>query len=86
MTHRIPFTTCEHCGKRAYSTRKHARQVRHQGNHTYPCPHLDGKWHNGHFKPEVLRGEIARDEFYGPNGRGRIRYASPARRLGDAAA
>lgn len=76
MSHgiRVQWTTCEPCGKRAYVSRKDARKVKRPGLHAYECRHVPGTFHLGHLKGDVLAGHVARGDYYGPDGVGRIRH------------
>ncbi|MBV6758415.1 hypothetical protein [Rhodococcus opacus] len=71
----ISWVTCAPCGKRAYATRKDARKMKANTDlHPYRCPVNDEQFHLGHLQGDVLRGHVARDDYYGPNGVGRIRH------------
>lgn len=55
----------------------------------YRCKDNNAYWHYGHLAPEVLSGEVRRDQFYGSRGVGKLReYAGtrkPIVRKGQAA-
>jgi len=57
---------CGTCGKRAYLTRKAARNARRQlpnrgGTSVYPC---GGYWHIGHLPRSVRQGRANRHDIY----------------------
>lgn len=58
----VDWTTCPHCGKRSYASRKDARLVarRHRTGGTvmraYPCHQDAERWHVGHMSAATRRG------------------------------
>lgn len=58
------------CGKRAYRSRKAARQ---KARNLYPeslmnvykCPQVQDNWHMGHIPQDIRRGVISKGEVYG---------------------
>lgn len=75
MNHRFPnqvpyLTWCAHHRKRAF-TKGNAKKVRRmlpkaEGMCVYQCRFIQGGWHTGHLPKQVVRGEVTRGEWYGP--------------------
>lgn len=64
----LPMWRCEDCGKGAYPTRKGARAAS-KANHpqermtAYECPSMDGVWHYGHLRADVVAGRVGREVY-----------------------
>lgn len=59
------WTTCLHCGKRGWPTRRAARQAargRYADLSAYQCRHGGDLWHLGHLPPVVARGHSPREQ------------------------
>lgn len=71
---RPDYVTCSPCGKRAYHSRKHAKQAaRETPNRSravntamaeYRCPVNEDMWHVGHKPYLVMRGVQSRSEAF----------------------
>jgi hypothetical protein len=64
------YVTCQHCGKRAYTSRKIARKAaretpnRGPAMREYRCPANESLWHNGHVTSIVRRGIVPASSAY----------------------
>ena len=72
---RIAWHTCQHCGKRGFSTRKRAKKMLQRmrseksGMSAYQCHYDPTVWHLGHTPTAVRRGYATRDDISTPRKR-----------------